>query len=235
LGMSEAAAKMRVSRGLERLRALLLRGGITISDAALCGAVPQVIQPAPGGLAAAVKARSLLHASLSPPNSLLLKGVLNAMAWSNTKIALAVTAGLLLTAGGATTLFLHKHHSLAYPKSAWNAASNGNAPSALARILAYANQGDGEHLLSSMTPAMQVRMQKNFGQQIQVQGISLAQVLAQMGRLWVRGVDGFDVVGQDVSDAGNGINLHVRFKGRQGDSRFRLIKMDGEWKLDNFS
>src|SRR5580700_5701730 len=44
LGISEAAAKMRVARGLERLRGLLQRRGITLSEAALCGAVPHVIQ-----------------------------------------------------------------------------------------------------------------------------------------------------------------------------------------------
>ncbi len=235
LGISEGAAKMRVSRGLERLRALLQKRGVTISDAALCGAVAHVIRPAPDGLAAAVKANTVLHASLSHSNTLLLKGVLNAMAWSNTKTALVVGASLLLAAGGATTHYVHSRHSLSYPISSWDTVGHDKPPAALALILSYANQGEGDLLLSSMTPRMRGMMQQNFGKEIQVQGISLPQMLAQMGRMWVHGVDGFNVVGQDVSDGGNAINLHVQFKGRHGDNTFRLVKIDGEWKLDNFS
>jgi RNA polymerase sigma factor (sigma-70 family) len=235
LGISEAAAKMRVARGLERLRGLLQQHGITLSEAALSGAVPHVIQRAPDGLGALVKANTVLHASLSQSNTLLLKGVLNTMAWSNTKTALALGAGLLLATGGATSLYLHNHHPLGYPRSSWTAVGHNDPPSALARILSYASEGNGERLLSSVSPQMQRRMQDNFGKQVEVQGISLAQILVDMGRMWVRGVEGFDVIGQDVSADGNTINLHVRFKGRQGDSSFRLIRIDGEWKLDNFS
>lgn len=235
LGISEAAAKMRVTRGLERLRGLLQKRGITISEADLCGAFPQVIQRAPDALAAAVKGGVTLHASLSQSNTLLLKGVLNTMAWSNTKTALVVGVGLLLAAGGATTLYFHNHHRLDYPASSWSAGGHSDPPGALALILSYASQGDGEHLLSSMSPRLQQRMQNNFIKQLQVQGISLPQLLAQMGRMWIRGVQGFDVISQEIGDGGNQINLHVRFKGRQGDSKFRLIKIDGEWKLDNFS
>lgn len=257
LGISEAAAKMRVARGLERLRGLLQRQGVTLTDAALAGAFPHMVQHAPDGLAAAVKANSILQASLSQSNTLLLKGVLKAMAWSNTKTALVVGTSVLLAAGGATTYFLHTRPSLAhsessgdtvvlgnsaganspsaFPRSSWNTVGRDSPPAALALVLFYAGQGDGEHLLTSMSPGMQKRMHKNFDQQAQVQGISLAQILAQMGQMWVRGVDGFDVVSQDSSDGGNGITLHIQLKGRPGDSSFRLIKIGGEWKVDSFS
>lgn len=236
LGISDAAAKMRVARGLERLRALLQKQGITLSDAALCAAFPHLVQPAPDSLAAAVKSNAVLHASLSQSNTLLLKGVLHAMAWSNTKTALVVGASLLLAAGGATTYYLRSHHpSLAYPRSSWSTAGHSEPPAALALILSYATKGDGEHILSSMSPRLQHKMHEDLDKQIQVQGVSIAQILAQMGQMWVRGVDGFDVIGQDVSDNGNGIDVHVQFRGRHGDSTFRLIKIDGEWKLDNFS
>src|SRR5262245_19196953 len=88
LGISEAAAKMRVTRGLEKLRRLLQKRGITVSEAALCGILPQLIHSAPDTLAAAIKA-GVLHAAASPSHLTLLKGVLKTMAWTKAKTAIA--------------------------------------------------------------------------------------------------------------------------------------------------
>jgi RNA polymerase sigma factor (sigma-70 family) len=99
LGVSEAAAKMRVSRGLEKLRHLLQKRGVTVSNATLCNVLPQKVHPAPAGLGAAVKTVSALHTALSPSNTALLKGVLKAMAWTKAKTAIisAVVVASLVT------------------------------------------------------------------------------------------------------------------------------------------
>ena len=91
LGVSEAAAKKRVARGLERLRHRLQKNGVTVSSGALCGFLPQMIHPAPAGIGALVKAGAALHPMLSPAHTALLKGVLKAMTWTKTKIAIVST------------------------------------------------------------------------------------------------------------------------------------------------
>ena len=63
LGISEDAAKKRVSRSLEKLRAFFIRRGFTISTAVLATALAgQHAEAAPAGLAGAIGARALAHA-----------------------------------------------------------------------------------------------------------------------------------------------------------------------------
>jgi len=60
LGMREDAARMRVNRGLERLRAFFSKRGVTLSAAAVAGAVAaNSVQAAPVGLATAITAAAL--------------------------------------------------------------------------------------------------------------------------------------------------------------------------------
>lgn len=105
LGVSEAAAKMRVARGLEKLRHLLQKQGVTVSNAALTGVLPQMLQPAPAGLAGIVKTGLALNTSLSPSNAALLKGVLKAMAWTKAKTAIV---GAIVVASLVTPLVLQQ-------------------------------------------------------------------------------------------------------------------------------
>ncbi len=57
LGMREDAARMRVNRGVEKLRKFFTRKGVTLSAAAITGAVSAYsVQAAPAGLAAAITA-----------------------------------------------------------------------------------------------------------------------------------------------------------------------------------
>src|SRR5215213_3251752 len=64
LGVSEVAAQKRVSRALEKLRAILCRRGITLSSIALAAAMTQsAVQAAPAGLTASVATVSLGAAS----------------------------------------------------------------------------------------------------------------------------------------------------------------------------
>lgn len=60
MGTSEDAARMRVNRGLERLRDFFSKRGVTLSATAVAGAVAaNSVQAAPAGLAAAVTAAAL--------------------------------------------------------------------------------------------------------------------------------------------------------------------------------
>ncbi len=109
LGVSEAAAKMRVSRGLEKLRRLLEKRGVTVSEAALSGALPLIMQPAPAGVAAAIQAGAMAQAGMSASNAAVLKGVLKTMAW--TKVKTGVVSAIL--AAAVITPFVVRHEAQA--------------------------------------------------------------------------------------------------------------------------
>ncbi len=94
LGTSEAAAKMRVSRALERLRTLLIRRGITCSPAALAAVISeQALVLAPPTLAARVVATAHAGGGLVSLSSLV-HGVFILM--KGTKLTAFVIAAALL-------------------------------------------------------------------------------------------------------------------------------------------
>ncbi len=90
LGASEDAAKMRVSRALDKLRDFFHRRGITVPSAALAAAISEnSIQAAPAGLAASVA--SVVHgAALSVSTLSLTTGAIQIM--TSTKIGVAIGA-----------------------------------------------------------------------------------------------------------------------------------------------
>jgi RNA polymerase sigma factor (sigma-70 family) len=94
MGGSEAAAQMRVSRALERLRGMFAKRGVAVSAVALGGLISACgSQAAPLGLAATVTATAVHGASLTASTLSLVKGTMNVMAW--TKARLAVGAGVV--------------------------------------------------------------------------------------------------------------------------------------------
>lgn len=66
MGTTQDAARMRVNRGLERLREFFAKKGVTLSAAALSGALAaNSVQAAPAGLAAAITAAALSGTTVS--------------------------------------------------------------------------------------------------------------------------------------------------------------------------
>ncbi|HZF74023.1 MAG TPA: sigma-70 family RNA polymerase sigma factor, partial [Gemmatimonadaceae bacterium] len=100
LGLSEDAARKRVSRALDKLRDVLARRGVTTTSTALSATLAShAVHVAPIGLAAAF-ANASLAAAVTTPTSIL--GLIQFMA--STKIKLALAA--LVAAGVATPLVL---------------------------------------------------------------------------------------------------------------------------------
>jgi RNA polymerase sigma factor (sigma-70 family) len=103
LGVSEDAARMRVTRALQKLRRIFAKRSVTLTPMLIAGAVSaNSIQAGPVGLVATVVA-TVVQGSAAPASTLaLVKGVLKLMAWTKAKLAIAVGAGALLLAGSAT-------------------------------------------------------------------------------------------------------------------------------------
>ncbi len=105
LGVSDDAAQKRVTRALEKLRAELVRRGVTTTAAALAGAISaNAVQVAPAGLAAALTSASLGGAAAGTGTTLT---VLKFMAMTKLKAGLL---GAVLVAGVATPLVV-QHQS----------------------------------------------------------------------------------------------------------------------------
>jgi uncharacterized protein (TIGR03435 family) len=104
LGISEDAAKKRVARALEKLKALLSRRGVVLPTVILAATLSaKAVQAAPAGLSATVAAIAASKGVTAAASTLTLtKGILKLMAWTKMKTAVVIGAGILLAAGTTT-------------------------------------------------------------------------------------------------------------------------------------
>jgi uncharacterized protein (TIGR03435 family) len=131
LGTNEDAAKMRVSRAVEKLRKLLAHKGVALSTAVLCGAVSaHSVQAAPIGLAATVSASVLQGATASAATLTLFNTTLKIMAWTKAKIATALALGALLVAGTGTVTVnqILEHRTYPWQAQGINSATLNQVP-----------------------------------------------------------------------------------------------------------
>jgi RNA polymerase sigma factor (sigma-70 family) len=111
LKLNEAAAHKRVSRALDKLRKVFTKHGATLSATLIAGAVAaNSVQAAPVGLAAKVTATALKGSAVSATITRRVKGTLKLMNYAKLKLAVGITAGILL-AGGAATVVLSSDES----------------------------------------------------------------------------------------------------------------------------
>jgi RNA polymerase sigma factor (sigma-70 family) len=93
LGSSEGAAKMRLSRALEKLRQFFLKRGIPISGAGLATVISEFsVQAAPASLAASVTSAVCGGSALAASTLTLVKGTLTMIAWTKISIGIATVA-----------------------------------------------------------------------------------------------------------------------------------------------
>ena len=106
LGASEDAAKMRVNRALEKLRKMFAKRGVTLTAAAIAGAVSaNSVHAAPAGLAVTISATAVKSSAVAASTLTLVKGALKIMAWTKMKTGVVAGAAILL-ATGTTTLIV---------------------------------------------------------------------------------------------------------------------------------
>ncbi len=106
LGISEEAARKRVGRSLEKLRAFFVHRGFTISTAVLAtGLAGHRAEAAPAGLAGAVGAKALAHAASSAATlPVLAAETLRAWQWARVKVVAGYAAAA--TAAASAVLLL---------------------------------------------------------------------------------------------------------------------------------
>jgi len=118
LGTGEDAAKMRVSRALEKMRRFFARRGVVLSSTLIAGAVSaKAVAAAPPVLVKSVTAISLAQGTTASSLTLaIMKGALNVMAWTKMKTVVAV-ATVLAIAGGTATVLINSGETPAKPAS----------------------------------------------------------------------------------------------------------------------
>ena len=105
LRMEEASAQKRVARALEKLRAIFMKRGVTLTATVIAGAVAaNSVQAAPVGLAVTVTAAAVKGAVVGGSTLALVKGALNLMTWGKVKMAAIIATAVMLTA--STTIVI---------------------------------------------------------------------------------------------------------------------------------
>lgn len=105
LGISEAAARQRVCRGLDQLRGFFSHKGVTLSSASLATLLAtHAISPAPAAAATTIVSTAV-HAATTLSTA---KGALAAILAAKAKIASAVLLAVSVV-GGAGAIYLHSH------------------------------------------------------------------------------------------------------------------------------
>jgi RNA polymerase sigma factor (sigma-70 family) len=106
MGTGEDAARMRINRGVEKLRKYFTKRGLTLSAAMIAGTVSAYsVQAAPLGLAKSVTVVAAAKGAAVTGSVLtLVNGALKLMAWSKMKTAVVLGVGVLLGSIVVSTL-----------------------------------------------------------------------------------------------------------------------------------
>jgi len=108
-GVTENAAKKRVTRALEKLHLYFSRRGVSSTTAMIAGMISaNSVHAAPVGLAKSATALALAKGVTATTSTLTLtKGALKIMAWTKVKIAVIVGVAALSTVGTTAVVFHH--------------------------------------------------------------------------------------------------------------------------------
>ena len=105
-GATPNAAKQRLHRAVDRMRAFFRTRGITNVSTAMLGPIllRHAVHAAPPGLAKGIAAVGFSAAGASASGVAIAKGVVVAMAWTKAKVAVVAGASFLLLAGGTAVV-----------------------------------------------------------------------------------------------------------------------------------
>jgi len=138
LRTTEAAAKMRVGRALDKLRSAFVRCGVIVPPAALVAALDaHGATTAPATLVASVTTSALAHSGAAESSlSGLAKGALMLMTWNKVKIGVVAVVVLLLLGGSGLTVWK------------WQSRNPASGPVALRSFEPMAGEWEGTFTLS---------------------------------------------------------------------------------------
>ena len=141
-GTTEEAAKMRVSRGLEKLRNYFSQHGVVSTTAIIATAISgNSVQAAPIGLAGTVTAMAVHGAAAGSSTLTLVHGALKFMAWSKMKTAVGYAVATLLVGGAATVATITLAHAKSGSSDAEGQKVVNETLSSYAALTSYSDSG----------------------------------------------------------------------------------------------
>jgi len=226
LGTSEAGAKMRVNRALEKLRKIFARYGLTLSVTAIASAVSvNSVQAAPLGLVTTITVAAVKGTTVTASTLTLINTTLKFMAWTKLKTTLVVGAIVVLAAGTATV-------TIPRITSASKPATSGFAgyatPEATIQSSIWAGQqGDFNKFLDGCTPEQVARFRNKMA------GKSSEQIRAE-AIAWANAMTGLRITQKDAISE-NEVHLHLTAPPsaaglRNGSVTVIMKKIGNEWK-----
>jgi RNA polymerase sigma factor (sigma-70 family) len=158
LGITENAAKTRLSRALERLRRHFGKQGVTLSAGALAAALSaHSVKAAPAHLTREVTSGALRQAALTHSTSNLVNTTLKIMAWTKFKTSVVVCALALAAAGTATVAVRHTASKAGV--SSFKFAGYATPEDSIQSMLWAGSQGDFKRFLDGCTPEQMSRFE----------------------------------------------------------------------------
>lgn len=228
LGATEAAAKMRVNRALEKLRTFFAKRGLTLSAAAIAGAIStHSVQAAPGGLATSVTVAAVKGATVSSSTLMLIETTLKIMAWTKLKTAIVVGAIGLLAAGTATVTV---HCIKAKAQSPGFSFAGYATPEASVQSMLWSgSQGDFKGFLAACTPEQVQRFESKMAGKSQEE-------ISRSAKAWAEALKNYKITQKDVVSESE-VRLHIHatpsVEGlHSGKVVIVMQKIGNEWKQE---
>ena len=232
LGTSEAGAKMRVSRALEKLRKFFARRGLAFSAAAVAGAVSaNSVQAAPAGLAVTATAAAVKGTAVSASTLTLLNTTLKLMAWTKLKTTVVVVVVALVAVGTAVLTTHHVMHVMYVrqmgPSTPLAFAGYATPEASIQSMMWSGSRGDFNGFMAGCTKEQSERFLKKLA------GKSEAEISREAVN-WAKALQGYRITGKDVI-GDDEVHLHIEAKPsakglRDGKVTVVMVKIGGEWK-----
>jgi len=228
LGTTEAAAKMRVNRALEKLRLFFTKRGLTLSATVIGGAISaHSVHAAPVGLATSVTVAAVKGATVTTSTLTLIERTLKFMAWTKLKTVVVVSAIALFAAGTATVT---TRYAKAKAESRGFSFAGYATPEASVQSLLWAgSQGDFKGVLAACTPEQMKRFESKMA------GKSDDEIRRE-AKSWADALKDYKITQKEVvSDSEVHLHIHAT-PSAEGLHSGRVIvvmqKIGNEWKQD---
>ncbi|MGH7973202.1 MAG: RNA polymerase sigma factor, partial [Limisphaerales bacterium] len=230
LGTTEAGAKMRVNRAVEKLRGFFSKRGLTLPVAAIVAAISaHSVQAAPAGLAASVTVAAVKGAALTTSTLTLIETTLKFMAWTKLKTTVLVSALALVAVGTATVTIQHAKARPESPTESSGYAFAGYAtPEASVQSMLWAgSRGDFKGFLAACNPDEVKRFESKMA------GKSDEEIRGET-TAWANALKGYKITQKDVISASE-VHLHIHATpSAEGLHSGKVIvvmqKIGNEWK-----
>jgi len=228
LGTTEAAAKMRVNRALEKLRAFFTRRGLMLSAMAIAGAIStHFVQAAPVGLATSVTLAALKGTTVTTSTLTLIETTLKLMAWTKLKTAIVVGA-IALMAAGTATVTIQRSKAKAEPPG-FSFAGYATPEASIQSMLWVGSRGDFKTFLAGGTPEQIKRFESKMAGKSEEE-------ISRGAKAWADALKDYKITQKDIISE-NEVHLHVHATpSTEGLHSGKVIvimqKIGNEWKQE---